>query len=55
MHWRVLFHEEFDVEFQKLNEELQDELLLTRSCCRSSARSLADRASIPLRDLSTRT
>lgn len=27
MHWTVLFHEEFDVEFQALDRDLQDELL----------------------------
>lgn len=27
MLWSVLFHEEFDLEFQALNEDLQDELL----------------------------
>jgi hypothetical protein len=27
MPWRVVFHEEFDLEFQALNEGLQDELL----------------------------
>jgi len=25
--WTVLFHEEFDLEFQALNDDLQDELL----------------------------
>ena len=27
MQWAVLFHEEFDVEFQALDQDLQDELL----------------------------
>jgi hypothetical protein len=38
MVWAVVLHEKFDAEFELLEAAVQDELLATPSCSRSSGR-----------------
>jgi hypothetical protein len=53
--WIVQFHEDFELEFDALPEEVQDEMLAHPNCSNSLARSLAGPASIPSRIPATRT
>ena len=47
MPWSVIFHEEFDAEFQALEEALQDELLAHAKLLQSYGPTSADLRLIP--------